>query len=583
MIMSKSGQAFDWKIFFRLYRKGKPYRTAFFFTMILVLVLAGIVWIRPEQMREIIDVEIPAGNMQGVWRIAMLFVGVLVLEAILQFAQTQLANRVAQSVTLDLRSELYRHVTKFRLSYFDKTPVGQFVTRLISDIDGIAEVFSVGILDIVRDLIKLVVIVGFMFYLNWKLTLAILIPIPILIYATRVFQLAVKKSFNDVRNEVARINVFIQEHVTGMNIVQIFNREKQEKEKFNAINKEHRDAHIRGIWAYSVFFPVVELLSAASVALMLWFGLRESLAGHMTPGLLLEFSTFITMMYRPIRQMADNFNVLQMGVVNAERVFKLLDTQEEQKDEGTLQADHLRGEIHISNLWFAYKDENWVLKNISLDIKEGEMVAFVGATGAGKTSVAGLLNRFYDFQKGSILLDKHPIHNYALSSLRNNVAIVLQDVFLFNDSILNNITLHDKTITEEQVIEASKLVGTHDFISKLPNGYHYNIRERGGMLSAGQRQLLSFVRAYVQNPRILVLDEATSSVDTESELLIQSATEKLTKGRTSIVIAHRLSTIRKADKIVVLDKGEIVEVGTHHELLEQKGLYHRLFELQFQD
>lgn len=583
MIMSKSGQAFDWKIFFRLYKKGKPYRIAFFFTMILVLVLAGIVWIRPEQMREIIDVEIPAGNMQGVWRISMLFVGVLVLEAILQFAQTQLANRVAQSVTLDLRSELYRHVTKFRLSYFDKTPVGQFVTRLISDIDGIAEVFSVGILDIVRDLIKLVVIVGFMFYLNWKLTLAILIPIPILIYATRVFQLAVKKSFNDVRNEVARINVFIQEHVTGMNIVQIFNREKQEKEKFNAINVEHRNAHIRGIWAYSVFFPVVELLSAASVALMLWFGLRESLAGHMTPGMLLEFSTFITMMYRPIRQMADNFNVLQMGVVNAERVFKLFDTQEAQMDNGKRSADNLQGEIELRNVWFAYKDEQWVLKNISLEIKPGEMVAFVGATGAGKTSVAGLLNRFYDFQKGSILLDKHPVHEYALSSLRDNVAIVLQDVFLFNDSILNNITLHDKNITEEQVIEASKLVGTHDFISKLPNGYHYNIRERGGMLSAGQRQLLSFVRAFVQNPRILVLDEATSSVDTESELLIQSATEKLTKGRTSIVIAHRLSTIRKADKIVVLDQGEIVEVGTHHELLEQKGLYHRLFELQFQD
>ncbi len=581
--MSKSGQAFDWKIFFRLYKKGKPYRVSFFITMILVLVLAGIVWIRPEQMRQIIDVEIPAGNMAGVWHIAILFVGVLLVEALIQFAQTQLANRVAQSVTLDMRSELYKHVTKFRLSYFDKTPVGQFVTRLISDIDGIAEVFSVGILDILRDLIKLVVIIGFMFYLNWKLTLAILIPIPILVYATRVFQLAVKKSFNDVRNEVARINVFIQEHVTGMSIVQIFNREKQEKEKFDAINKEHRNAHIRGIWAYSVFFPVVELLSAASVALMIWFGLRESLAGNMTPGMLLEFSTFITMMYRPIRQMADNFNVLQMGVVNAERVFKLLDTQEEQKDEGALQANNLRGEIQIGNLWFAYKDESWVLKNISLDIKEGEMVAFVGATGAGKTSVAGLLNRFYDFQSGEIFLDKKPIADYSLTSVRDNVAIVLQDVFLFNDSIMNNITLHDKSITEEQVIEASKMVGTHDFISKLPNGYHYNIRERGGMLSAGQRQLLSFVRAYVQNPRILVLDEATSSVDTESELLIQSATEKLTKGRTSIVIAHRLSTIRKADKIVVMDKGEIVEVGTHKQLMENNGIYHRLFELQFQD
>jgi len=583
LFMSKSGQAFDWKIFFRLYSKGKPYRTAFFTTMVLVLVLAGIVWIRPEQTREIIDTEIPNKNWNGVLRITILFIIVLLIEAIIQYAQTQLANRVAQSITMDMRSELYKHVTKFKLSYFDKTPVGQFVTRLISDIDGIAEVFSVGILDILRDLIKLVVIIAFMFYLNWKMTLMVLIPIPILIYATRIFQVAVKKSFNDVRNEVARINVFIQEHVTGMNIVQIFNREKQEKEKFDTINKEHRSAHIRGIWAYSVFFPVVELLSAASVALMIWWGLHESLSGTMTPGMLLEFSTFITMMYRPIRQMADNFNVLQMGVVNAERVFKLLDAQEEQKDEGTTEANNLQGEIAIKNLWFAYKDENWVLKNISLDIRPGQMIAFVGATGAGKTSVAGLLNRFYDFQSGEILIDKKSIHNYSLPSLRSAVAIVLQDVFLFNDTILNNITLYDKNITREQVIEASKLVGTHDFISRLPGGYDYNVRERGGMLSSGQRQLLSFVRAYVQNPQILVLDEATSSVDTESELLIQSATEKLTQGRTSIVIAHRLSTIRKADNIVVMDKGEIVETGSHQELLERGGIYHRLFELQFQD
>lgn len=581
--MSKSGKAFDWRIFVRLYQKGKPYRVAFFFTMFLVLILAAIVWVRPEQMRQILDEAIPNRDMNLVWKISMLYVAVLILEAIIQYAQTQLANRVAQSITLDMRSDLYKHAIGFRLSYYDKTPVGQFVTRLISDIDGIAEVFSVGILDIVRDLIKLVVIVVFMFFINWKLTLAILIPIPILFYATRVFQLAVKKSFNDVRNQVAKINNFIQEHVTGMNIVQVFNREEQEKQKFDLINKEHRSAHIRGIWAYSIFFPVVELLTAASVALMIWYGLRESLAGHITPGILLEFSTFITMMYRPIRQMADNFNVLQMGVVNAERVFKLFDTHEAQTDSGTLSADKLKGEINFHNLWFAYQNENWVLKDISLDIKPGEMVAFVGATGAGKTSIAGLLNRFYDFQSGELLLDKKPLSEYSLDSLRSNVCIVLQDVFLFNDTIMNNITLHDKNISEEEVIQASKRVGTHDFISKLPGGYHYNIRERGGMLSSGQRQLLSFVRAYVQNPRILVLDEATSSVDTESELLIQAATEKLTHGRTSIVIAHRLSTIYKADKIVVMDKGEIVETGTHHELMEQDGIYHKLFELQFQE
>ncbi len=581
--MSQSGRAFDWKIFYRLYQKGKPYRTTLYLTMVLVLLLAALVWIRPEQMRQLIDVEIPAGNMQGVATICYWYVAILLLEAIIQYIQTQMANRVAQSVTLDMRSELYRHVTKFRLGYFDKTPVGQFVTRLVSDIDGVAEVFSVGILDIVRDLIKLVVIIGFMFYLNWQLTLAVLIPIPILFYATRIFQIAVKKSFNDVRNEVARINVFIQEHVSGMNIIQIFNREKQEQQKFDAINKAHRSAHIRGIWAYSIFFPVVELLTAASVALMLWYGLHGSLSGNITPGLLLEFSTFITMMYRPIRQMADNFNILQMGVINAERVFKLFDTLEAQEDHGTESAANIQGEIDLKNVWFAYQGSNWVLKNINLHIEPGEMVAFVGATGAGKTSISGLLNRFYDFQKGEILIDGKPINSYKLQSLRQHVSIVLQDVFLFNDSILNNITLHDDNITEAQVIEASKLVGTHDFISKLPNGYHYNIRERGGMLSAGQRQLLSFVRAYVQNPRILVLDEATSSIDTESELLIQSATEKLTKGRTSFVIAHRLSTIRKADKIVVMDNGEIAEIGTHQELMEKNGIYHRLFELQFQD
>ena len=581
--MSKSGNAFDWNIFLRLYQKGKPYRKPFFITMALVLLLASIVWVRPEQMRMILDDAVPNHDYETVIRLSIWFVVVLIIEALIQYVQTQLANKVAQSVTLDMRSQLYRHVLRFRLNNYDKTPVGQFVTRLISDIDGVADVFSAGILDIVRDLLKLVFIVGFMFYLDWKMTLIVLLPIPILIYATRIFQLAVKRSFNDVRNQVARINVFIQEHVTGMNIVQIFNREKQEKEKFNQINIEHRDAHIRGIWAYSVFFPVVELLSAASVSLMIWWGLHASLKGVMTPGMLLEFATFITMMYRPIRQMADNFNVLQMGVVNAERVFKLLDTDEHQVDAGTIEAGNVKGDIAINQLWFAYQEENWILKNITLDIKAGEMVAIVGATGAGKTTISGLLNRFYDYQKGEICIDQIPIGNYSLSSLRANVGVVLQDIFLFNESIFNNITLHDERITRAQVIDASKRVGTHEFISNLPGDYDYNVRERGGMLSVGQRQLLSFLRAYVQDPQILVLDEATSSVDTESEHLIQHASEELTKNRTSIVIAHRLSTVRRANKIVVMDKGEIVEMGTHNELLQRDGTYKRLFELQFQE
>lgn len=580
--MNKSGKAFDFAIFLRLYRKGKPYRLPFFVTMVLVVLLAATVWVRPEQMRMILDEASPGGNHQRVLRISLWFITILFAEALVQYIQAQLANRVAQSITYDLRAEIYAHVTKFKLSYFDKTPVGQVVTRVISDVDGIADVFSAGILDIFRDLLKLVFIIFFMFWLDWKMTLIVLIPLPILLYATRIFQQAVKKSFNDVRDQVARINVFIQEHVSGMNIIQIFNREQQEKEKFNTINKEHRDAHIRGIWAYSIFFPIVELISAASVALMIWWGLRESLEGYTTPGMLLEFSTFITMLYRPIRQMADNFNVLQMGVVNAERVFRLLDTDASQRDEGTVDAAHLQGSIEFDNVHFSYVENQPVLKGISLSIAPGEMIAFVGSTGAGKSSIALLLNRSYDYQEGKILIDGIAMESLSLQSLRKHVVMVNQDVFLFNDSILNNITLHDAAITREQVIEASKEVGAHAFIEKLPGGYDYNVRERGGMLSVGQRQLIAFVRAFVRNPEVLVLDEATSSIDTESELLIQYATNKITRGRTSIVIAHRLSTIQHAHRIAVIHHGQIAELGTHQSLLQQNGLYKRLFDLQFQ-
>jgi len=578
---TSSGKAFEWGIFARLYGRSKPYKWSFFITAFLVILIALLSPVRPEQLRIIIDEQVPQGNYDGVIKYTLWFIGFIVFEAILQYYQTMLANRVAQSITLDLRAELYKHVLRFKLSYFDRTPVGQFVTRLIGDIDGIAEVFSVGLLDIGRDILKLVVIIGFMFYLDWKMALIVMIPIPILIYATRIFQRAVKRSFNDVRNEVSRINVFIQEHVTGMSIVQIFNRQKREQEKFDQINKEHRNAHIRGIWAYSVFFPLVELLSAASVSLMIWWGLHESFGGKMTPGLLLEFSTFITMMYRPIRQMADNFNVLQMGVVNAERVFKVFDTDEKPVDTGHYDGEII-GDISFKNVWFAYQDENWVLRNINLDIQRGQTVAFVGATGAGKSSLAGLLNRFYDYNSGEISIDGKKLGEYKIDALRSQIGLVLQDVYLFNDSIMNNIRLYQEHITDEEIIEASKFIGTDQFISRLPGGYDFVVGERGAKLSVGQRQLISFVRAYVQKPSILVLDEATSSVDTESEILIQQATSKLTQGRTSIVIAHRLSTIRQADLIVVLEKGEIIEQGTHDELLVLGGAYKRLFELQFQ-
>ncbi len=579
---SSGGRAFDWNIFRRLYGQSKPYKRSFTITAILVLVIALISPVRPEQMREIIDVQVPAKNYSGVLLYALWFIAFIILEAILQYYQALLANTVAQSITLDLRSQLYRHILKFKLAYYDRTPVGQFVTRLISDIDGIAEVFSVGLLDIGRDILKLIVIIGFMLWLDWKMALIVMLPIPLLLYATRIFQQAVKKSFNDVRNEVSRINVFIQEHVTGMNIVQIFNREKKEKEKFVQINKEHRNAHIRGIWAYSVFFPVVELLSAMSISLMIWWGLHDVMSSSITPGLLLEFSTFVTMMYRPIRQMADNFNVLQMGVVNAERVFKVFDTDEKVIEAGVVD-EKIYGHIEFKKVWFAYKEEQWVLRDIDLEIPQGKMTAVVGATGAGKSSLAGLINRFYEVNAGEILIDGVVHTHFSLDALRRAISLVLQDVYLFNDSIFNNIRLYNEAISDDEIILASKEIGTHDFIMQLPGNYSFKVGERGALLSVGQRQLISFVRAYVHKPSVLILDEATSSVDTASELLIQKATEKITSGRTSLVIAHRLSTIRAAHQIVVMEEGRIIEKGNHKELMQKNGHYKKLFDLQFSD
>jgi ATP-binding cassette, subfamily B, multidrug efflux pump len=583
--MTDTGKAFDMQFLRRLYQRGKPYRAAFFWTLFLVITLAMMVTIRPELTKVLLDEALPANDGRRILILSVSYVFVLLIEVLLQYIQTQIANRMAQSITLDLRAELYRSVVRFKLSYFDKTPVGQFVTRMIGDIDGIAEIFSVGILDIVRDVLKITVIVGAMCWLDWQMTIMVLLPIPLLLYGTRLFQLAVKKSFNDVRNEVARISVFIQEHVTGMAIVQYFHREASEQHKFDSINRKHRDAHIRGIWAYSVFFPFVELLSAASIALMLWWGVRGALDYEMKPGILLAFSTYIMMIYRPIRQMADNFNVLQMGMVNAERVFKVLDTPEIQVDEGPTLAHHLRGDIRLEHVYFKYQIDHsqWILEDLNLHISPGETVAIVGATGAGKSSIAGLLNRFYDYQEGLILIDDVPIQDYQLASLRAHISIVLQDVFLFSDTIYNNITLCDAAIDRNQVIEAAKAIGAHEFIMRLPNGYDFEVHERGGMLSVGQRQLISFVRAYVHRPALLILDEATAHIDSESEKMLQFATAKITEGRTSIVIAHRLATIRRAHRIIVLDKGKVIEMGTHQALLERKGYYHRLYEKQFAD
>lgn len=576
-----SGKAWDTVLLKRVMRYVRPYKFTFYITGVLVVILAVLAPIRPWLIQKTIDVEVVEGDTQGVLNMILILIGVLIVEAIVQFYQTYLANWLGQTIIKDLRVQLYQHILSFKLSYFDKTAIGTLVTRAVSDIETIANIFSQGILVIFGDILKLIAVIGFMLYTDWLLTLISLIPIPLLIIATIIFKKVIKKAFQEVRTQVSRLNAFVQERVTGMKIIQVFNREEVEKSRFEKMNKLHRNAHIKTVWAYSIFFPVVELLSAASLALLVWWGTKGVISGYTSLGNLTAFILYIYMLYRPIRQLADRFNTLQMGMVSSERVFKVLDTKSTIEDQGSFKKEHLEGNISFKDVSFAYIDEDYVLKNISFDVKAGETIAFVGATGSGKTSTINLLGRFYEFQKGDILIDGRSIRDYDLENLRKNMAVVLQDVFLFSDTIYNNITLNSSEISEEAVIEAAKKVGAHDFISKLPGAYHYDVKERGGMLSVGQRQLISFIRAYVHNPSILILDEATSSIDTESELLIQKATEVLTQGRTSIVIAHRLSTIQNADKIIVLEKGKIIESGSHQELLDHDGHYRRLFELQF--
>lgn len=576
-----SGRAFDKKLFRRVIQYVIPYKGVFYLAFFLTIFLAGVGVIRPILIGQAIDVYVIGNDAEGLLYLTLIIVGILFVEAAAQFYQTYYSNWLGQSVTIDIRSKLFNHITSFNLKYFDKTAIGTLVTRCISDIETIAQIFSQGLLTIMGELLKLIVVIAVMFAINWKLTLLSLIPIPLLIVALIIFKNAIKKAFQEVRTQVARLNAFVQEHIVGMAIVQVFNREEKEKEKFVAINRQHRKAHINSVWAYSIFFPVVEILSAISLAFLVWWGVGGALRGEVTPGDLVTFILFIYMLFRPIRQLADRFNVLQMGMVGSERVFRVLDTEAHIEDAGTLNSG-ITGDIEFKNVWFAYNDEEWVLKDISFKVKEGETVAFVGATGAGKSSVINLINRFYEFQKGDILINGTSIRDYDIGYLRDKIAIVLQDVFLFSDSIRNNISLYNEEITMEQMKEAAEAVGASDFIEKLPESYDYDVKERGGMLSVGQRQLISFIRAYVYNPTILILDEATSSIDTESELMIQRATDRLTENRTSIVIAHRLSTIQKADRIIVMDHGEIVEQGSHEELLtNEDGYYKKLFDLQF--
>lgn len=578
---SVSGNAFDLQLFLRVMRYARPYKAMFVYTTILVLLAAVIAPLRPWLIQYTLDETIIIPRPEMLKLMTMVIVGMLVFESVVQFAQTYMANWLGQSVIRDLRMDVYNKITGFRLKYFDKTPIGTLVTRAVSDIETIADIFAQGVLIIIGEILKLVVVIGFMFVIDWRLTLICILPIPFLLWATNIFKNYIKVAFQDVRTEVSKLNAFVQEHLTGMFIVQIFNREKHEMEKFKQINARHREAHLRTVFANSIFFPVVEILSAMSIALLIWWGSHQVLNGVVEYGDLVAFLLYIYMIFRPIRQLADRFNTLQMGMVASERVFKVMDTQSNIEHSGKLLRTKIQGNISFKDVWFAYNEEDWVLKNVSFEVKQGEKIAIVGATGAGKTSIINILSRFYEYNKGSITIDGTDIRDFDPKFLSRQVGIVLQDVFLFSDSIYNNITLNNPEIPLEDVVRASKKIGAHRFIDRLPEGYHFDVKERGGMLSVGQRQMLAFIRAYIYNPSILVLDEATSSVDTETENMIQEAIAQITEGRTSIIIAHRLATIQHADKIIVMDKGEIVEMGNHQALLRKNGAYRKLYDLQF--
>jgi ATP-binding cassette subfamily B protein len=578
---SVSGKAFDMGLFVRVMRYVNPYKTLFVFTGFLVLLSAALTPLRPWLIQYTLDQSIIIPNEELLGFMTLIIVGLLILEALVQFSQTYLANWLGQSVIRDLRIDTYRKISNFKLKYFDQTPIGTLVTRAVSDIETISNIFSEGVLTILGEIIKLVVVIAFMFYIDWRLTIICLIPIPLLLWATNIFKNYIKLAFQDVRNEVSKLNAFVQEHITGMFIVQIFNREKQEMDKFKKINARHRDAHLRTVFANAIFFPVVEILSALSIALLIWWGSGEVIKNTVTYGNLVAFLLYIYMLFRPIRQLADRFNTLQMGMVASERVFKVLDTEAQIEGTGKDLRPEIKGNISFKNVWFAYNEDDWVLRDVSFEVKKGQKVALVGATGAGKTSIINILSRFYEYNKGEIEIDGHELRDFDPSYLSRQVGVVLQDVFLFSDSIYNNITLNNPKISLEEVKEAAEKVGAQRFIDRLPDGYNYDVKERGGMLSVGQRQLLAFIRAYIYNPSILVLDEATSSVDTETEQMINEAIEFITKDRTSIIIAHRLATVQHADVIMVLEKGEIIETGSHQELLRKDGHYKKLYDLQF--
>lgn len=574
----------DVGLFKRLMVFVKPYRITFAFVLMAAVLLSGFSTLSPYLLKITIDDYITLKDYDGMLVLIALMGATLMLEVIFQFMFIYYANWLGQHVIYDLRNTLYKHMLQFKMAYYDKSAVGRLVTRVVGDIETISGIFSQGLFMIIADVLKMLVVIVVMWTVSWKLSLIVFSVLPLVLYATRKFQKAMKTAFDEVRTQVANLNSFVQERITGMMIVQLFAREKQEAKHFKEINDKHRKAWLKTVWYNSIFFPIAELSTSITIGLLVWFGGLNVIAGTsgITLGIIFLFIQLSQMLFRPLRQIADKFNTLQMGMVAVRRVMNVLDTKEEISNSGTLRDIDLKGAVLFENVHFSYKEDEPVLHGISFDMQPGETVAVVGATGAGKSTLINILSRFYEIGNGSVLLDDVAVEDYERAWLRSQIGVVLQDVFLFADSIYNNITLWDTSISEATVVEAAKKIGVHTFISSLPDGYHFNVKERGGMLSTGQRQLIAFLRAYVSNPKILVLDEATSSIDTHAEKLIQKATKEITKGKTSLVIAHRLATVHRANKIIVLDKGKIVEEGTHKELLKIEGGYYKnLYEVQF--
>lgn len=574
----------DWIVFRRILGLAWPYRGVFILSAVLAIVLAPLGILQPYLINRLVDDYIVVYEMDGASVIIMLYIGVLIVRVICRYLFIYNTNLLGQSVIRDLRDRVFRHINSLRLSYFDKTPIGTSTTRTINDIESVNTVFTQGVITMIADILGILAVLVIMFITSWRLSLICLTTVPILLIATYVFKEKIKKAYQSVRTEISKMNAFLQERITGMRVIQIFNAEKQELNKFDAINKRYTDANLSSIMAYAIFFPVVELISATSLALMVWWGARGVITDDVTLGALIVFPLYLSMLFRPIRMLADKFNTLQMGIVAADRIFTTLDRDTFIEDLGTVTKETIDGHVVFDKVGFAYDAVNYVLQDVSFEISPGETMAIVGSTGSGKTTVINVLNRFYEIQKGNILIDGTPIQDYKLHALRSHIAIVLQDVFLFTGTVMDNIRLRDTTITKEQIVEAAKMIGAHEFIMRMPGDYDFTISERGNNLSMGQRQLISFVRALVFDPDILILDEATSSIDTETEAVIQYAIEKLIDKRSSVIIAHRLSTIRHADKILVLDGGQVVEYGSHDELVQiEDGAYRKLYEIQFEE